>query len=109
MDFEISSDDFDEIEERLMEVQRRIAEFRAGTKVSLAEFFAPTLMREHTQFESFAQFRDDCPRNPNTGEELAAIPDEVLDPFATETTEFESWQAMQNRAAQEEIISQLTF
>ena len=104
--FEILSGDF---EERVTRAQRRIAEFRAGTEVSLDEFFAPTFMEEHTQYECFKAFRDDCPRNLETGEELAAISDEVLDPFIKETTEFESWERMQNRAAQEEIISQLTF
>jgi hypothetical protein len=109
MDIEIKSDQLEELTERLTDVQGRIAEFQTGTEVSANEFFAPSFMQKYTEFESFEEFCEHSPRNPGTGEELAAISDTELNSFIQETTEFESWQAMQARGAEEEIISQLTY
>lgn len=109
MKSKITSTDFEEIEDHLTEIQRRIADFQLGKTVDLNEFFSPSFMQEHTTFESFEGFREECPRDPETGEELAAIPDRELDSYVKETTEFQSWQTMQNQAAQEDILSQLTF
>lgn len=101
------SDAFEEIEDRLTEIQRQVMDSQAGQVVSMDEFFPPTFMQEHTQFESFESFMEGCPRNPRTNEELADVPDRKLDSYVANTTDFQSWQAMQNQAAQEEIISQL--
>ena len=92
-----------------MEIKRQIADYKSGQEVNLDEFFTPTFMQEHTQFESFERFREQCPQNPKTEKELTNIPERELNSYVKNTTEFESWQTMQDQAAQEEIISHLTF
>lgn len=109
MDLKIRIDRLEGIADQLTDTLEQIAELQTGTDVSANEFFAPSFMQEYTQFNSFAQFCEHAPQNPETGEELAAISDKELNHFIQETTEFESWQSMQNRAAEKEIISQLTY
>jgi len=82
----------------------RLGELHAGTRVTADAFFADAFMREHTRYDTFAAFRADAPVDvPRDGDATA---DARLNEFVRDATEFETWDAMETRAAEEELVDQ---
>jgi len=95
------------LETRVSDALERIGELQAGTRVSSEAFFSDPFMREHTEYDSFAEFCHDGPWPAAEGDPLGELPAGVLDEHVAATTEFESWEAMKTCAAEEEIVMEL--
>lgn len=75
--------------------------------VEPGEFFDPAFMREHTQFETFAAFRAESPWDADEPGDVEDVPTDELDAYVARTTEFETWLAMRNEAAERAVIDRL--
>ncbi|MFB6105854.1 MAG: hypothetical protein ABEJ70_02670 [Halobacteriaceae archaeon] len=105
---EVTPGDLDDLEAALQRALDRIADYRAGTRVSADAFFPDPFMREHTRYDSFEAFREDAPVSldvPIEGDSDRHR--RRVNAFVDEATDFETWEQMQTRAAEEEILDQL--
>lgn len=84
----------------------RLGELRAGDRGSSNAFFADPFVREYTAFESFEAFSAASPWTLERPGALDAAPRPELDEYVAETTEFETWEAMKEQAAKEELVVQ---
>lgn len=105
MDLQVAG--LDDLEARIGNALDRIGELQAGTRVQSDVFFSQPFMREHTQFDSFAAF---CAQSPWPLDDVGDIQDlsrARLNEYIATTTEFETWEGMKTRAAEEEIIDRV--
>lgn len=107
MDFDLRVSELDPFHGRLEKAQERVFELQAGTRVDSDEFFSEEFMRSHTQFDSFHAFYRESPWTLDEKCSIDELPNERLDAYVAGTTEFETWEEMKTRAAQEEIFDQL--
>ncbi len=76
-------------------------------EVGLDEFFDPAFLARHSQFSSFDEFAKESPWTITEWSDIDEIAAEDLDTFVAETTEFESWRQLRNRAAGRELRDRL--
>lgn len=93
--------------DRIGESQRSGRTDQLKSDTSLNEFFDPELMEEYTDFGSFDEFCEECPWEINAPCDIGQIRRAELDRHVRRTTRFDSWLAMQNRAAEREIYDLL--
>ena len=106
MDVQIAN--LNDFEDALQRGLDRIGELRAGTRVSSDAFFAQPFMREHTQYNTFEAFQANAPLELDVPlDDHSETSRDRLNKYVSEVTEFETWEKMQTKAAQEEIINQL--
>ncbi len=85
----------------------RIGNVRAGTRVSSGAVFSDPFVRDHTRFDSFAEFCERSPWSLREPDDIRDVDREQLDEYVEETTDFETWDEMDTLAAEEEIIDQV--
>ncbi|RDZ51083.1 hypothetical protein C5C07_15830 [Haloferax sp. Atlit-4N] len=105
MDLQITG--LEDLEERVGNALNRIGELQAGTRIQSDTFFSQPFMRDHTEFDSFAAF---CDQSPWAFDDVADVRDVSrarLDEYVAGRTDFETWEEMKTRAAEEEIIDQI--
>lgn len=98
MDFGLRDGDLSWLRHRLRGAITHTYELEGRTSVRSDELFSPTFMQRHTQFEAFEAF---CTASPSDGDEfhdLQRLPDETLDTFVSNTTDFGSWEGMKRSA-----------
>jgi hypothetical protein len=66
--------------------------------LTIDEFFPDPFMAENTSHESFAAFLEASPCEYSPADSISEILGPELDDFVRETTEFGSWQEMQQTA-----------
>ncbi|ODR80787.1 hypothetical protein BG842_23715 [Haladaptatus sp. W1] len=107
MDFDLRVSELDPLHGRLEEAQERVFELQAGTRVDSDEFFSKEFMRTHTQYDSFRAFYRGGSWDLDEAGDMDELPNDRLDGYVAETTEFETWEEMKTAAAEEEILDQL--
>ena len=75
--------------------------------VDLEEFFDPAFMREHTDFDRLAAFWAASPWTVDDRADLEAVSAGELDDYVARRTEFDSWVAMRNAAAEDAVVERL--
>jgi len=85
----------------------RIGELQAGTRVQSDAFFSQPFMDDYTAFDSFATFCEQSPWALDDRSDMPELPRDELDEYVASRTDFESWERMKTRAAEEEIIDQI--
>lgn len=103
MDVELSG--LDDPTDALEVTLDRLGELRAGPRVASDAFLAEAFVDEHTRYDSFEAFRADAPVDVPPGESTADT--EELNAFVRDATEFEAWEELRARAAEEELLDQL--
>jgi len=107
MDFDLRVSELDPLHGRLEAALERVFELQAGTRVDSNDFFSEEFMRSHTQFDSFHAFYRESSWNLEEPSAMDELPNESLDSYVVETTEFTTWEEMKTVAAEEEILDQL--
>ncbi|ESS08340.1 MAG: hypothetical protein A07HN63_01842 [uncultured archaeon A07HN63] len=64
-----------------------------------------TFVRRHTTFDSVAEFCAACPSETDTIGGIQQLSADDRDAFIARTTDFETWQAMKEGAAMEDLLS----
>ncbi|WP_148414121.1 hypothetical protein [Haloferax sp. KTX1] len=95
------------LEERVESALDRIGELQAGTRVQSDAFFSQPFMSDHTEFDSFAAFCEQSPWPLDDVGDVQDVPRDRLNGYIASTTDFETWEGMKTRAAEEEIIDQI--
>ncbi|MGA9401541.1 hypothetical protein [Haladaptatus sp.] len=107
MDFDLRVSELEPLHGRLEEALERVFELQAGTRVNSDEFFSEEFMQRYTQFDSFHAFYRESAWNLEEPGRMDELPDERLDSYVVETTEFATWEEMKTAAAKEAIVDQL--
>ncbi len=69
-----------------------------ASDLTIDEFFPETFMKENTSHESFEAFLEESPIEYSPADSVSEILGPELDDFVLKTTEFGSWQEMQQTA-----------
>lgn len=96
----------DKLEKELGKLQKRAEKLDGEHQVKLEDLFPPEFMRAHTQHPTMEAMFEASAFNPQSQEDLEAIPQAELDTFVAETTDFNSWDEMMGRAAEEYFSKQ---
>ncbi len=100
---------FDELQNHLKQMQKRIKEVEGTHEVGADELFTDHFMRTYTQFESLEAFFDASPWTVETNEDLGAIPDDEFDEYVDQHTTFADWDGMLGKAGEEHLSRKLGF
>lgn len=100
------SNGFDDIQ-NMLDDQLKKAESLNNSSVSFDELFTDQFMHANTSINSLSDFFDTL--NIKTQEEFQDYPSDKLDAFVKKSTDFDSWEEMQQSAANEYFVNQLGF
>ncbi|MFC7127976.1 hypothetical protein [Haloferax chudinovii] len=95
------------LEERVESALDRLGELQAGTRVQSDAFFSQPFMSDHTEFDSFAAFCEQSPWTLDDVSDVQNVSRDQLNGYIDATTDFETWEEMKTRAAEEDLISQI--
>lgn len=76
--------------------------------VSFAELFPADFMRTYSEFESIEAFFEESPWTVETNEDFEQISEDEFVRYVSETTGFNSWEAMLSVAAREWLSRHLS-
>ena len=100
---------FDELSNALSKMQKGVEEINEQGKASFAELFTDSFMKEHTKFKTMDSFLEATGFDVSSSEAFAAIPDEDMDKFVAENSDFDSWGDMLSTAGQEYMLKKMGF
>ena len=107
--FEIETEGFDELISELEEKQKKIEELDGYNEVKFEDLFPPNFMKEYTDFESIEEMFDVSPFELESQDDLKSIPEDKMDKFINENTEFGSWEDMIGEAQELWLVDQIGF
>jgi len=97
----------EDFKSRIGTVLDRIGELQAGRRVQSDAVFSEPFMDDHTEFDSFDAFCEQSPWTIDDRDDVRDVPRERLDEYVAARTDFETWERMETRAAEEELIDQV--
>lgn len=97
----------DELKDRLNGALDTLAEYQLGTRINSDEFFSQPFMQDHTEFDSFRAFYQQSPWALESPSEIQQVPSTQLDEYVSNTTDFETWEEMKTKAAEEALLFDL--
>ena len=106
--FEFDMSGLDELENEINSLANKAASLD-GAQVEFADLFTAEFMESHAGVSSFDVFLDNGNFNVETQEDFEAIPEDDLDKYVLENTDFSSWEEMLDTATGEYLESQLGF
>ena len=105
----IDTSGFDDLADKLDEMQESVKEIDGSHQVPLTELFPSKFMRRHTDAHDVDQFLENSPWNIESQADFEDIPEIELDQYVDQHSEFRTWEQMQSKAAQEWMERQLNF
>lgn len=99
MRMKVSLNGFDDLNEKLKSA--------APGKTRLTDLLNDDFMKENTKFDSLDAFAEASPFNWDTQEDFESIPEDELDKFVDENTDFSSWHEMATEAAKLIVLKNL--
>lgn len=87
----------DDFKRKINDLQQRLNEID-GLEVSASELMTPDFMRTHSHFQSFSEMCEAV--GITSDDEFRAMPDADWDAHVARTTNFASWEAMQDAAVE---------
>lgn len=100
---------FDELQDKVDELQERTRNLDGKNEIPMGELFRPDFMRSYTEFESIEEFFDESPWELNSQEDFKEIPEDEFDKYVDEHTGFNSWEVMLKTAGREWVARQLSL
>jgi hypothetical protein len=100
---------FNELQERLENIERNARKLDGENEVALTELFDPPFMREHTEFTSFDELLEASPWEVETQDDFKTIPEQELDLFIREHTAFTSYKEMHQVAGNQWVRKELNL
>ncbi|WP_069997741.1 hypothetical protein [Cellulosilyticum sp. I15G10I2] len=107
MSFELTG--LDEFEKGLQDLADRAEALDGEHEVTFEDLFVEDFMASCTQFSSIDELFEKSPFVVNSPEDFEAIPDDELDTYISEVTQFESWEDMLSEAGAQYAARQLGF
>ena len=101
------NDGFDDIQKQLKQLQQQAKELDGTQEVPFGELTTNEFMRSYTQFETIDEFFDASEWSIDTMDDLEPIPEEHLNRYVDEYTEFPDWHAMMEKAGAEYVARRL--
>lgn len=105
MDLQVEG--LEDLRDRVDDALDTIVAYETGTRINSDEFFATPFMEDHTDFDSFRSFCQQSPWSLDRPEDIQEVPRPELDDYVSDTTDFETWEEMKTKAAEEAIIEGL--
>lgn len=102
MSFSVKLSSFDEVEQKLESIQKKIDELKSK-EILFSDLFDNSFMTRHSNYSSFNAMLEAGGFKVSSREDLAAIPDHKLDAHISKTTDFDSWEDMQHSAIEQYI------
>lgn len=78
-------------------------------QVSFGELFSNKFMRRHTDFDDIEAFFEESPWEVEDEEDFEEIPEDEFDEYVEDTTLFDTWESMLDKAAEKWMMDQLGF
>lgn len=97
----MSSSKTTSLDEFTNQMQLGLNELSETTEISLGELLTDEFMQEHTSFSSIDELFESAGFTVETEEDLAAIPEDILDNHIAKTTSFDNWEDMLDEAVAE--------
>jgi hypothetical protein len=91
-------DGFDELRDELERMTESALGLDGSTEVPMTEMMSSSFMQRYTDFESIAAFFDSSPWTVEDQSDFDAIPDDGLDNYVRDHTQFSSWDEMVSKA-----------
>lgn len=104
---QIHLEGFDVVQRHLNEMQQVAEDAHGVQSVLLSEVVTTEFLQRFTSFASLDELFADGGFVVSSDEDLASIPDEIIDPFIAATTQFISWEALLHMALNEYLQRQL--
>jgi hypothetical protein len=92
-----------------------LGEVQTGRRVGSDAVVSEPFVREHTAYDTFEEFVEDGPRSlpdPDDVDDVGsfeAVDRDRLDDHVSATTDFETWEEMETRAAEEALLEHHLF
>lgn len=86
-----------------------LGEIQTSRRLRSDDVISEPFMRDHTAFDTFADFVDASPWSLSEPRRIDDVPRDALDDYVERTTEFQSWDEMETQAAEEAIVEQYLF
>ncbi|WP_449355229.1 hypothetical protein ACUL41_03625 [Virgibacillus natechei] len=99
----------DNFEKKINQLEKNAKQIDGDNNIPFDEIFNPSFMTKYTQYTSIHSFFEDSPFTLETQEDLKAIPEDELDLFISQNTNFNSWQNMLSEAGKQWTVKQLGF
>lgn len=103
MSVKIDSSGFDKKMSRLSKQAKKMND----QPIPITTLMSSTFMKKYTSYSDIQDFFDANPLNEY--EHFEDVPPNILDSHVKNTTNFQSWQEMMEKAGQEYLVSQLKF
>lgn len=106
MSFNVSLEGFDEMENKLNQMQKSAERLSNTKELSFGEVFTSEFMQKYTDVTSIDELID------NAGyaeQDFESIPDKPWDKYVNEHTKFPNWQEMMDQATLDHVAKKLGF
>ncbi|MNW61637.1 hypothetical protein D3C74_397090 [compost metagenome] len=107
IDVSIKIKGFDKIQKDLKDLSKKANDLQGQRDISFEELFNESFMEKYTSFTNFNDFLVAGNFVVNSKEDFEAIPDDVFDTYIRDSTQFESWNEMQEEAVGDYVARQL--
>jgi hypothetical protein len=99
----------DKLNKRFNDMSNKLNELNGTNEVELSKLLNDEFMQENTNFNSLSDMFDKSPFEVQTSDDFKAIPDEQLDEFIRNHSNFSSWNTMIQTASKKWVVKQLGF
>ena len=105
----VKFDGFDEFHKSLKNISDNIEKNAGEREVSLDDLFTKEFMNSCSEYNTFNELLDAGGFDSSSQEAFEAIPDEEIDVFIKENTNYDSWEDMLGSANDEYIAKLIGF
>lgn len=100
---------FNELERELKKLEQSVKSIEGENSIPFTDLFPFDFMKRYTQFSSIEDMFNESPFTINSEEDFVAIDDDEWDNFISTSTNFDSWEKMQEAAVVDWTKNQLGF
>ncbi len=98
-----------ELQKDLKQMEKAAKELSQTKQVSFDKLFSASFMRKYTSFSSIDEFLNAGGFDAQSQEAFEAIPEEELDKYIANTTNFKNWEDMLGEAGTQYALKKLGF
>jgi len=102
-------DDLDDEIDSLEDMEEKAEDLHGDQEVPISDLFTDDFMETHTSFGSLDEFFEQSPWDVESDEDIEAIPQDEMDDYVAENTDFPHTEGMTSKAGSEWAAKQLGF
>jgi|AntDeeMinimDraft_4_1070355.scaffolds.fasta_scaffold06649_2 hypothetical protein len=102
-------DDLDDAIDSLEDMGEKAEELHGENEVPIVDLFTDDFMEAHTDFGSLDEFFEQSPWEVESEQDIEAIPQDEMDDYVAENTDFPHTDGMTSKAGSEWAAKQLGF